>query len=323
MSGAQPPNGDPRQPKDLQGLLKFCLEATKDEDAPAIPDNPEDVLQSMDQQRRQWLEDALKGMSVDVVEQLGNGIKNLMSDSADLDTKEETLDCLEDWLGNIDMAMNFHKIGGFAALRKCLLSQHPSLRTGAAHLIAEVGQNNEYCQEKFIQEGFLQLLVDQLDGDQDEACRIKALYSISCLCRDYKPGRDAFNKMDGWSVVVRAILSDIPKLRTKGCYFLGVACTENNDTITDLSKMGLVQQLVSILQEPLELSHEHVLSLLITLIQFSDSSRTEAMEPALGLEGVLKNRMAEGRGKEEYMESVIHMTNILKLCSKEEEQADR
>ncbi len=26
-------------------------------------------------------------MSVDVVEQLGNGIKNLMSDSADLDTK--------------------------------------------------------------------------------------------------------------------------------------------------------------------------------------------------------------------------------------------
>ncbi len=40
----------------FQGLLKFCLEATKDEDAPAIPDNPEDVLQSMDQQRRQWLE---------------------------------------------------------------------------------------------------------------------------------------------------------------------------------------------------------------------------------------------------------------------------
>ena len=24
-------------------------------------------------------------------------------------------------------------------------------RTGAAHLIAEVGQNNEYCQDRFIQ----------------------------------------------------------------------------------------------------------------------------------------------------------------------------
>ena len=28
--------------------------------------------------------------------------------------------------------------------------------------------------------------------------------------------------------------------------------------------------------------------------------------------------MAEGKGKEEFMESVIHMTNILKLCSKEQ-----
>jgi len=309
---------NPRQPKDMKGLLKFCLEATKEEDAPAIPDNPDHVLNSMDPQRREWLEDALKGMSVDIIEQLANGIKILMSDSTDLDEKEETLDSLEDWLGNIDMAMNFHKIGGFSCLKKSLISPHPSLRTGSAHLIAEISQNNEYCQDKFIKEGFLDLLCKQLEEDSDEACRVKALYSISCLCRDYPPGHEAFSKLDGWSIVVRAILSNIPKLRTKGCFFLGVTCSKHEETVIELTKMGLVQQLVSILQDPLDLTHEHVLVLLVTLIQHSEAARSEAFDPALGIEGILKERLTEGRGKEEYMESCIHINNLIKLCSEQE-----
>lgn len=55
-------------------------------------------------------------MSVDVVEQLANGIKILNGSTEDLDNKEIALDCLEDWVGQINMASNFHKIGGFTAL---------------------------------------------------------------------------------------------------------------------------------------------------------------------------------------------------------------
>merc|ERR1712211_115010 len=73
MSGEQP-----RQPKDLQGLLKFCMEATANEDAPAVPGDPAARLAAMEPERRAWLEEALDKMSVDVVEQLGNGIKVLM-----------------------------------------------------------------------------------------------------------------------------------------------------------------------------------------------------------------------------------------------------
>merc|ERR1712107_458549 len=79
---------------------------------------------AMEPERRAWLEEALDKMSVDVVEQLGNGIKVLMDGGADLETKEEVLDCLEDWLGTIDMACNFHKIGGFVAIQQCLDSPH-------------------------------------------------------------------------------------------------------------------------------------------------------------------------------------------------------
>jgi hypothetical protein len=45
-----------------------------------------------------------------------------------VEEKEEALDRLEDWLGNIDMAVNFHKIGGFPALKQCLASEHATLR---------------------------------------------------------------------------------------------------------------------------------------------------------------------------------------------------
>merc|ERR1712012_1223512 len=183
MSGEQP-----RQPKDLQGLLKFCMEATANEDAPAVPGDPAARLAAMEPERRAWLEEALDKMSVDVVEQLGNGIRVLMDGGADLETKEEVLDCLEDWLGTIDMACNFHKIGGFVAIQQCLDSPHASLRSGGAHLVGEIGQNNPYCQQRFLEEGFLQKLLDQLDKDTDPHCQVKALYAVSCLVRESKEG---------------------------------------------------------------------------------------------------------------------------------------
>ena len=57
---AQPP----RQPRDFEGLLKFCMEATKAEDA---PNDPDAALRAMDTERRQWLEQAMQSMSVDVI----------------------------------------------------------------------------------------------------------------------------------------------------------------------------------------------------------------------------------------------------------------
>ena len=49
---------------------------------------------------------------------------------------------------------------------------------------------------------------------------MKALYAISCICRENLAALQHFNTLDGWSVVVRAIMSPIPKLRTKACFFL-------------------------------------------------------------------------------------------------------
>merc|ERR1712007_134124 len=69
MAGQEDPN-QPRQPHDLEGLLKFCMQATQSEDAPTR-DN------QMDPERLQWLQEAMSGMTVDVVSQLVEGIKIL------------------------------------------------------------------------------------------------------------------------------------------------------------------------------------------------------------------------------------------------------
>merc|ERR1712211_49156 len=180
MSGEQP-----RQPKDLQGLLKFCMEATANEDAPAVPGDPAARLAAMEPERRAWLEEALDKMSVDVVEQLGNGIK--------VDGR---------WCRPGDQGGGVGLLGGLAGRdRHGVQPPHASLRSGGAHLVGEIGQNNPYCQQRFLEEGFLQKLLDQLDKDTDPHCQVKALYAVSCLVRESKEGLAKLAELDGWSVL--------------------------------------------------------------------------------------------------------------------------
>jgi len=301
----------PRQPKDMPGLLKFCLEATRGEDAPV--EDPDKVLQEMDPERKKWLEEALSSMAVDFIEQLANGIRILNSDTADLDEKEEVLDKLEDWLGNIDMAVNFHKIGGYSCLKNCLTCPHPSLRSGASHLIAEISHNNPYCQEKFVAEGFLDLLVVQLDQDSDEHCQVKALYAISCMVRDQPLSLAKFGQIGGWSVLVRAVQRDNTKLRTKGCFMISSASQVSGQVVKEMVDMGLVLQLVHILHLPFDNSNEYVLSALLTLLKNSSQARDEARADNLGLVDILVNRLKLLDDKEEYIECVEYCKLILQL----------
>lgn len=302
---------DPRQPKDMPGLLKFCLEATRHEDAPA--GDPDKVLVEMDPEKKKWLEEALSSMAVDFIEQLANGIKILNSDTADLEDKEDVLDKLEDWLGNIDMAVNFHKIGGFSCLKSCLNCPHPSLRSGASHLIAEISQNNPYCQEKFVTEEFLELLIQQLDEDTDDHCQVKALYGISCIARDQPLALVKFGQLGGWNVLVRAVQRDNPKLRTKGCFMISSASQVSGQVVKEMVDMGLIMQLAHILHLPIDISHEHILGAMLTLVRNSAQAREEARSENLGLSSLLGARVSELNDKEEFSESIEHIKSILKL----------
>jgi len=305
----------PRQPKDMKGLLRFCVEATKNEDVPDLSD-PEKILNDMDPMRRNWLEEALNSMSVDIVEQLVNGIK-ILNSNAPIDEKEEVLDLLEDWLGNIDMAINFHKVGGFSSLRSCLQSPSPGLRSGASNLIAEISQNNPYCQDKFIEEQFLELLLYQVDTDSDDTCQVKAMYAISCISREHPKALTKLSSLDGWSVLLRAIQRDNVKLTTKGCYFLTSAVTVSESVAQHLLEMGMITQLAGILHMNFGPHHEHVLAALRSLVTRLPEAKDQARSPSLGLESLLLLRRTELRGQEEFLECVEHCEALLQLLAPE------
>lgn len=260
-------------------------------------------------------------MSVDVVEQLGNGIKVLNSSTEDLDAKEIALDCLEDWVGQIDMAANFHKIGGYTALQSCLESPHASLRAGAAHLAAECSQNNPYCQDRFVQENFLDKLLDQLDKDTDPAARVKALYAVSCICRDYPSGLSAFSALHGWAVILRAIQSDNSKLRIKACFFVSAVAPGDARIQEELVNLGLMEQLEALLVEPHNDTQEHVLSSLVMMARNNDKARGRIATEQVAK--ILVERQEELRGREEFEEEVEYCKELARLCFGDQKEGEK
>jgi len=315
----------PRQPKDLQGLLKFCIEATKSEDAPQS--DPEAALAAMDPTRRQWLEQALSSMSVDVIKELTEGIKILNSDAVknpqaseeDIEKVEYAFECISDWVDQIDMANNFHKIGGFEGLKNCLQSSHASIRCGSANAIAELSQNNPYCQENFVKEDFLEMLLDMITNDKE--CQVKAMYAISCMVRECAFAQDKFLNVNvnGPAVIMNASLNSTcpnDKLRIKACFFISSLCEENLEAKKSFIGMGLPRQILTLMQvEEHSQSHEHMARALLVLLKDNDQVKKELITSTeLKLKELLRSRLALVEGKEEFDEEKEYLKEIIKQC---------
>ncbi|KAK0086538.1 hypothetical protein PV326_005509 [Microctonus aethiopoides] len=239
----------PRQPSDLQGLLRFAMEATKDEDAPH-----QSNVQTLDEERKQFLNNALNSMTVNVTEELQKALKilsNVMELRAEEDPSEyeTSLEIVSDYVGNMDIANDFYKIGGFAILGPCLNSPHEGIRWRAADVIAELTQNNSFCQDKILEMGLIPILLSMVDTDSSDQVRIKSLYAVSCIVRGNDLALKYMDINDGYSVLIRAIQSSIKKLQVKSAFLLSaLCCKENAHAIrSTLIKMGLVEQAAGLL----------------------------------------------------------------------------
>lgn len=91
----------PRQPRDMQGLLRFAIEGTSAEDPTTAT--------SMSEERRRWLEEALRGLSVDVVAEISKSLNILNPDRVespeeDPQEMEDALESVTDFVDSIDTA---------------------------------------------------------------------------------------------------------------------------------------------------------------------------------------------------------------------------
>ncbi|XP_064077792.1 LOW QUALITY PROTEIN: hsp70-binding protein 1-like [Macrobrachium nipponense] len=318
----------PRQPRNLQGLLNFCTQITAREDNTRPTD-----MSMMDPERRRFLEEALTGMTVDVVKKLAEAVKTLFEDAVtipgeNVEEQEEALDTISEYVEDLNYAKDLQKMGGFPALIRCLDSPHESLRASAANVIGEVCQNNLDCQSSMLALNPIPTLLHMMDNDSSKQAKVKALFALSCLVRGYTDGERKFLELDGFSYLMRAMQSGEEKLVVKSAFFLNNLIDNDNFRKDAIMSMGYVEQLrYSILNNDAvdnvsRKEHCHPM-VLATLAMSYPPALSDCLRPEFNLPCSLRSRLTTIKGKSEFEDEARHITNLLNAIESEDENTCR
>lgn len=297
------------------------MDTTKAEDAPG-----ESQLGPLDEERKKFLEDALKSMTVDVMELLHKNVQLLrntdsLSVDSDISQYMNAIETILDHVDRIDTAIDFHKIGGFLLFPPCLNSVHAAIRAGACDLLAELSQNNPHCQQVVADTGLIGQLLGLLDRDVDQRVQVKALYALSCNIRENSDGYAVFTRAAGLAVVHRALQRPVDKLRTKASFLLLCLCTARPDLRSTLVRMDTVALLVTLVSQERMPSHEHILALLAQLVVDDREAIAQCAQSKYNFENVLLQHLQLVAGKPECLEEVQYCELLLKAISQSKTEA--
>ncbi|XP_019373012.1 PREDICTED: hsp70-binding protein 1 [Gavialis gangeticus] len=223
--------------------------------------------------------------------------------------------------------LDFCKLDGMRLLAHQYLEHlDPELRWRAAHLVGTCSQNVPTVQEQALALGCMRKLLRLLDHDPGEMVRIKALFAISCLVRAQEAGLLQFLRLDGFSVLMRAMQSPVQKLKVKSAFLLQNLLLDHPEHKETLCSMGMVQQLVALIHSEHSSFHEHVLGALCSLVTDFPQGVRECREPQLGLEELLRARCQLLQDQEEFQEELEFCERLLRICFQtppEESSMDR
>lgn len=305
----------PRQPTSLQGLLRFAMDATAD-DVPL-----ESGLSPLEEERKKFLENAIKSMTIDVIDSLQKSINILIdSDKLKLDSDiSEHLAAFEIILEHVDMidtAIDFHKIGGFTIFPPCLNCVRTEIRTYACNVLAELCQNNPYCQQIVSGTDLMEQLLHLLDKDEEYSVQIKALYAISCNIREFDEGRARFLALRGLRVVFRAFQRPNEKLLMKATFLLDYIITREGPKVREeLIRMDIIPVLAHHIMQERKPSHQYILSLMWLLVLDNPAALDIYTNPELDLARILDNHITAHITKEECKEELEHCRMLLEEMS--------
>ncbi|XP_004928978.1 hsp70-binding protein 1 [Bombyx mori] len=304
----------PRQPRNLQGLLRFAMEATKAEDAPG---NSE--LGPIDDERRKFLEDALKSLTVNIAEVLLNAIRILTNTERIRSIQfgeplpedvQAAFDNVLEYIDDIDTANDFYKMGGFAMFPICYGSENEKVRALASTVLAELCQNNPFCQEKFLEYGLLNVLLTLVQSEQGEAL-VKCLYALSCGCREYSPACRSLVSRGGCGALGAALAQDEPSARTKAAFLIRYLASQYSDAKEQFIQHNVVRTIAEQLRGGRDATSEHFLNLLCTLLEDLDPRvLDQCRDPTLHLKETLEQHLGHPElesftEEKEYCEEIL------------------
>ncbi|BFZ19877.1 hypothetical protein BsWGS_22916 [Bradybaena similaris] len=304
-----------RPVKDMKALLKFCMEATRREDAPS-----ESTFTAMSEERKKWLEEAMNAMTVSPIERVNLCLTMIEEAEADTEVGTEqqirALSELQDWVEDIDIAKDLIKVNGLRVVPKLISSEVSEIRWRCLELLGNLSQNNPVAQETLLSFKMLPPMLLLVETDSNPTVRVKALYAISCLVRSHTEALQQFMAHDGLSVLMKCITSDIERLRVKATFMLSSICSSNPALRDALVAKGTVEQLVQILKdEEHNATHEHIMSALVNLASGHAAAREKCLSVDLDLRSFLCQRIRFLEGKEpfqeekEYAEKLLHILN--------------
>lgn len=296
------------------------MEATKSEDA---PENPDRQFAPMDPERRQFLENALKTLTIDVVEELQKAAHVLASDTATEDEQLVALETIMEYVIDIDTAIDFCKIGGLTNLLICLNSPFAKVRATSASLIAELAQNNPFCQKALLDVDVLPKLIALLN-ESDTATN--GIHAISCLVRSYEPTLTAFIEVGGLECLIGCLQQiDHQKLITRALFLLNSLCADFPDVREEFIKLKVVEYIIEILKpvDEYDVSVETALSVLCMLTESTDAiNRCQTSE--LNLKSIIDNIIELAGDRPECREIVEYAQLLLrKVFNSTESTTDR
>lgn len=332
-----------RPPRNMQGLLHFCTELTAKEDAP----NTSNVA-PMDPERRDFLANVMSNMTLNMAKQMATDLQTLSTSEhiyepmEDTESEEYALTDLVEIVHDVDNATDLMKMGGFPVLLSCLKSPHSSVLELACEVIGVACQNNPKCQEEMLKhEHALITLLKMMDNDASVGVRAKALYAVSCLVRSHTPALEAFEEMDGFSFLMRAMQSGSEKLFVKAVFLISHLIENYEPSVAQLLSMGYTDLLVEYLcsgdissraqQDPLSakgseeeesasrvaaitsnLCREHCTSALLKLCSVSSEAKGVCSRNGPLLE-FLALRLEEIKTNDEHQEEIDYITALLKM----------
>ncbi|XP_034827400.1 hsp70-binding protein 1 [Maniola hyperantus] len=308
----------PRQPTNLQGLLRFAMEATKAEDA---PENSQ--LGPMDEERRKFLEEALKSLTVDVVQVLQNAIK-VLTDSEKMssiqlgDTLPEDVETafnnIMEFIDDIDVANDFHKLGGFAIFPICYGSENEVVRAKASQVLAELCQNNPQCQSLALESGVLNVLL-HLASTEAGNTLAKCIMAISCASREFEPACKELTAQGGCEVLAQVLKSPDSAARTKAAFLIRYLCHHHAEAKEKFIQLNLVKVITEQIKSGRDDNSEHLLSILESLLEGLDPTiLQQCRDPSLDLKNVLENHLKHPELQDNtFMEEKEYCQAILKV----------
>ncbi|CAB1419955.1 unnamed protein product [Pleuronectes platessa] len=236
-------------------------------------------------------------------------------DAEDEAERESAFKVITELCENLDNARDLMVLGGLDLCFSRYLGHVKSgLRWRAAELVACCAQNMPEVQVHLLKIGVLPKLLQMTDSDPDPTARVKAFYAVSCLVREQEAGLKAFLTLDGFSVLTRCMQSENERLRTKSSFLLLNLLRSHPEEKDTVISMGMVQQLVAVLRTPHSSVHEHILGAICCLVEDCPKGLKECRNPTLALEELLKQRIKELGGKEEWQEELDFCESLEMTC---------